>query len=129
MLKKNGLGYPNGEKQVSLMITREDTAGRKATWKEYQPNDADELALCVTVEIKGVCICRSSATKALRNGMRHGKNGTGVWHGATRLLLRRTCGKLRHTGATSLCTSRRTRTTHIPGRGYSFTRNFCRWCD
>ncbi len=53
MLKKNGLGYPNGEKQVSLMITREDTAGRKATWKEYQPNDADELALCVTVEIKG----------------------------------------------------------------------------
>ena len=48
-MKKNDYGYPNGEKQVSLMITREDTAGRKATWKEYQPNDADELALCVTV--------------------------------------------------------------------------------
>ena len=53
MMKKNDFGYPNGEKQVSLMISREDTAGRKAAWKEYQPNDADALALCVTVEVKG----------------------------------------------------------------------------
>lgn len=52
-MKKNDFGYPNGEKQVSLMITRKDPVGRKPEWKEYQPNDADALSLRVTVEVKG----------------------------------------------------------------------------
>lgn len=52
-MKKNDFGYPNGKKQVCLMIAREDTAGRRATWSEYQPTDADALSLCVAVEVKG----------------------------------------------------------------------------
>lgn len=52
-MKRNDFGYPNGEKQVSLMITRKDTVGRKPEWKEYQPNDVDALSLYVTVEVKG----------------------------------------------------------------------------
>ena len=52
-MKKNAFGYPNGKKQVCLMIAREDAVGRKATWSEYQPTDADALTLCVTVEVKG----------------------------------------------------------------------------
>ena len=103
-MKKNDFGYPNGKKQVCLMIAREDTAGRRATWSEYQPTDADALSLCVAVEVKGSVYMPFESFKS----------GTVMRRGAMRLPLRSSCGKPRRTGATSSCTSRRTRATRTP---------------
>lgn len=50
-MKKRGFHYPDWNNPENMIITRQDEAGRKSSWKEYTQSDTDTLHLCVTVEI------------------------------------------------------------------------------
>ncbi len=52
-MKPKGFNYPDWNNPAGRIITRADKVGRKPVWKEYQPDDADGIALCVTVEVGG----------------------------------------------------------------------------
>ena len=52
-MKKKTFDYPDWDNPTGRIITRADKVGHTSIWKECQPNDAETLTLCVTVEVKG----------------------------------------------------------------------------